>query len=58
MTKPNPQRIYTIAVDHLNTVQACIDRLAELGADEQLRLLQGRLQRLAFRATPTEEENQ
>jgi hypothetical protein len=46
------QRVYEIAVQHLQTVQGCIDRLAEFGANEQLRLLSGRLQRLSFRATP------
>jgi hypothetical protein len=50
------QRLYEIAVRHLQTVQGCVDRLHELGATEQLRFLSGRLQRLSFRATPTEEE--
>ena len=48
------QRIYETAVRHLQTVQASIDRLAELGANEQLRFLSGRLARLSFRATPNE----
>jgi hypothetical protein len=52
------QRIYEIAVRHLQTVQSCVDRLHELGANDQLRLLTGRLQRLAFRATSTEEDKE
>jgi hypothetical protein len=49
------QRLNEVAVQHLQTVQGCVDRLHELGATEQLRLLTGRLQRLSFRATPHEE---
>lgn len=52
------QRIYEIAVRHLQTVQSCVDRLHELGANDQLKLLTGRLQRLAFRATSTEEDKE
>ena len=52
------QRIYKIAVRHLQTVQSCVDRLHELGANDQLKLLTGRLQRLAFRATSTEEDKE
>jgi hypothetical protein len=48
----NAEHIYNIATDHAQTVQGCIDRLHELGANEQLKLLTGRLQKLAVRATP------
>ena len=48
--------IYDIAARHAQTIQVCVDRLHELGAYHELRLLTGRLQRLAFRATPVEEE--
>jgi hypothetical protein len=51
----NPIAIYDIAAKHCQTIQVCIDRLHELGANHQLKLLTGRLQRLAFRATPVEE---
>jgi len=44
--------IYSIADNHVQTVQVCIDRLHELGANEQLKLLTGRLRKLAVRATP------
>jgi hypothetical protein len=46
------QRIYEIAVKHLQTVQGCVDHLHALDATNQLKLLTGRLQRLAFRAEP------
>jgi hypothetical protein len=50
----NAEHIYSIAHDHAQTVQVCIDRLHELGANEQLKRLTGRLQKvgLAVRATP------
>jgi hypothetical protein len=44
------EHIYSIANSHAQTVQVCIDRLHELGANEQLKLLTGRLQKLAARA--------
>ena len=46
------EHIYSIADNHVQTVQVCVDRLHELGAKEQLKLLTGRLRKLAFRATP------
>jgi hypothetical protein len=54
----NAQRLYNQTCRHLQAVQANIDRLAELNANEELALLTGRLQRLVFRAAPapTEEE--
>ena len=45
------KHIYSIANNHAQTVQVCIDRLHELGAKEQLKLLTGRLQKLVVRAT-------
>jgi hypothetical protein len=48
----NAQRIYAQTCRHLQAVQANIDRLAELNANEELALLAGRLKRLAFRAAP------
>ena len=44
------EQIYRIADNHAQTVQVCIDRLYELGANEQLKGLIGRLQNLAVRA--------
>jgi hypothetical protein len=48
----NAEHIYSIADNHAQTVQVCIDRLHKLGANEQLKLLTGKLQKLAVRATP------
>jgi hypothetical protein len=45
------KHIYSIANNHAQTVQVCIDRLHELGENEQLKLLTGRLQKLVLRAT-------
>src|SRR5262249_13551111 len=46
------EHIYSIADNHAQTVQVCIDRLHILGANEQLRVLTGRLQKSAVRANP------
>jgi hypothetical protein len=51
-TTNSGKQIYSIADDHAQTVQVCIDRLHELGANTQLKLLTGRLQKLAVQATP------
>jgi hypothetical protein len=50
------KHIYSIADNHAQTVQVCIDRLHELGANEQLKRLTGRLQELAVRATPGDDD--
>jgi hypothetical protein len=50
------EHIYSIADNHAQTVQVCIDRLHELGANEQLQLLTGRLQKLAVRAKSGDDE--
>lgn len=52
----NAKHIYTIADTHAQTVQVCIDRLHELGANEQLKLLTVRLQKLAVRATAADDD--
>ena len=49
------EHIYSIADNHVQTVQVCIDRLHQLGASEQLKLLTERLQRLSVRATPEDD---
>ena len=48
------EHIYGIADKYAQTVQVCIDRLHELGANEQLKVLTGKLQKLAVRAEPGE----
>jgi hypothetical protein len=50
----NVQRIYAQTCRHLQGVLANIDRLTELNASHELALLTGRLQRLAFRAEPSD----
>jgi hypothetical protein len=52
----NAEQIYNIANDHAQTVQVCIDRLHKLGANEQLKRLTGRLQKLAVRAAPGDDD--
>jgi hypothetical protein len=52
----NAEHIYNIANDHAQTVQVCIDRLHELGANEQLKRLTARLQKLAVRAAPGDDD--
>jgi len=52
----NAEHIYSIADQHSQTVQVCVDRLQELGATEQLKRLSGRLQKLADRATPGDDK--
>src|SRR5262245_66444693 len=52
----NPIAIFDVAARNARTIEVCVDRLQQLGANHELRLLTGRLQRLAFKAAPTEEE--
>jgi hypothetical protein len=52
----NPISIFDVALRHTRTVEVCIHRLQQLGANHELKLLSGRLQRLAIEATPTEED--
>jgi len=49
MIMSKAENIYNIADNHARTVQVCIDRLHELGANEQLKMLTERLQKLAVR---------
>jgi hypothetical protein len=48
----NPISIFDVALRHTRTVEVCIHRLQQLGANHELKLLSGRLQRLAIEATP------
>jgi hypothetical protein len=52
----NAEHIYSIAGNHAQTIQVCIDRLHKLGANEQLKLLTARLQKLAVQATPGDDD--
>jgi hypothetical protein len=51
------EHIYRIADNHAQTVQVRIDRLYELGANEHLKALTGRLQKLAIRSNPGDDDN-
>jgi hypothetical protein len=46
------KHIHSIADNHAQTVQVCIDRLHQLRANQQLRRLARRLQELATQAAP------
>jgi len=56
MKNGNAFAIYDIAAKYLQTTQVCIDRLHELGATHELKLLTARLQRLESRAAQADEE--
>src|SRR5262249_54637337 len=56
MSKGNRVATYDVAAKHLQIVQACVDHLHDLGATHELKILTGRLQRLALWATPVEPE--
>ena len=51
----NRIQVFDVAMKNARTIEACVDRLAALGADHELKLISGRLSRLAFRARPLEE---
>ena len=46
------KHVYSIADNHAQTVQVCIDRLHHLRAKQQLKRLAERLQKLATQAAP------
>jgi len=50
------KHIYSIADNHAQTVQVCIDRLHQLRANQQLKRLAERLQKLATQAAPGDGE--
>jgi len=50
------ENIYDIADSQPRTLQVCIDRLHELGANQQLEQLADRLQKLATQASPGDGE--
>jgi hypothetical protein len=56
MKNGNAIAIYDIAAKHLQTAEVCVDRLHELGAAHQLKLLTRHLQRLTSRAAPADEK--
>jgi hypothetical protein len=52
----NRTQVFDVAMKNARTIEACLDRLAMMGADHELKLIAGRLSRLTFRAAPFSEE--
>jgi hypothetical protein len=51
----NRTQVFDVAMKNARTIEACVDRLAMMGADHELKLIARRLSRLTFRAAPSEE---
>jgi hypothetical protein len=53
----NRTQVFDVAMKNARTIEACLNRLAMMGADHQLKLIAGRLSRLtqcAERRSPVE----
>ena len=48
----NRTQVFDVAMKNTRTIEACLDRLAMMGADRELKMIAGRLSRLTFRAAP------
>jgi hypothetical protein len=48
----NRTQVFDVAMKNARTIEACLDRLAMMGADRELKMMAGRLSRLSFRAAP------
>ena len=48
----NRTQVFDVAMKNARTIEACLDRLAMMSADHELKLIAGRLSRLTFRAAP------
>ena len=46
----NRTQVFDVAMKNARTIEACVDRLAMMGADHELKLVAQRLSRLTFRA--------
>jgi hypothetical protein len=51
----NRTQVFDVAMKNARTIEACVDRLAMMGADHELKLIARRLSRLTFRAAPSGE---
>jgi hypothetical protein len=51
----NRTQVFDVAMKNARTIEACVDRLAMIGADHELNLIAQRLSRLTFRVAPSEE---
>jgi len=47
----NRTQVFDVAMKHARTIEACVDRLAMIGVDHELKLVAQRLSRLTFRAS-------
>jgi hypothetical protein len=47
----NRTQVFDVAMKNAHTIEACVDRLAMMGADYELKLVAQRLSRLTFRAS-------
>ena len=52
----NRTQVFDVAMKNARTIEACLDRLAMMGADRELKMIAGRLSRLTSRAAPFSEE--
>jgi hypothetical protein len=46
----NRTQVFDVAMKNARTIEACLDRLAMMGAHRELKMIAGRLSRLTFRA--------
>jgi hypothetical protein len=51
----NRTQVFDVAMKNARTIEACLGRLAMMGADHELKLIARRLSRLTFQAAPSEE---
>src|SRR5262245_47491155 len=51
----NRTQVFDVAMKNAHTIEACVDRLAMMGADHELKLVAQRLSRLTFRAASSED---
>src|SRR5262245_66432555 len=51
----NRTQVFDVAMKNARTIEACVDRLAMIGADHELKLVAQRLSRLTFRAASSSE---
>jgi hypothetical protein len=47
----NRTQVFDVAMKNARTIEACLDRLAMMGAHRELKMIAGRLSRLTFRAS-------
>jgi len=50
----NRIQVFDVAMKNARTIEVCVDRLAAMGADHELKLIAKRLSRLTFRVASEE----